>query len=270
MEILIGIIVVAVFVWMISLIGGNSSPPPGDAYAETQRTKTNSRNASRADNLLREHKSMIEERWNLANQETEGYELPRWYFDEVTDRQLDRLQRDGFASQDSTITKGQASDIIGLGCPVEEKEKPILKHFKIPLKGLNQTSAMHQVALLLSKPENIESWKNRPATALQKYFFVLFGQQKPAKLTHAQAEEIIDEYMGEHDSDCDFWDSFECTFDDLHDDPELYDIRKPGFTLYCKAIESLKNKEGSECDIFEDYQTIVDKMIEINPSIEKT
>src|SRR5690554_7442098 len=65
----------------------------------------------------REHKpdpyTFLHEHWKEV--EAGNYSVPRWYNDTVTEGQLKRLAEDEIEIPRGVITKGQASDLIGLG-----------------------------------------------------------------------------------------------------------------------------------------------------------
>ena len=71
----------------------------------------------------------LKERWDRVQHEKDSGVLrtvSQWYFDEATERQLSRLKRIGLKLNTEQITKGQASDIIGLFEPLEQRDAAIL------------------------------------------------------------------------------------------------------------------------------------------------
>src|SRR5687767_12600157 len=105
--------------------------------------------------VFNEHKEWLSSRWSEAKRQLEAGDLksfPSWYFDEVTERQAELLASKGINLPDGPVSKGQASDLIGLFFPVDEEDKAVLKFFKVPTKGLNQTTARAEAVKLLADP----------------------------------------------------------------------------------------------------------------------
>lgn len=73
----------------------------------------------------------LEERWEMAKQQQgrPGGLFPSWYFDPMTERQANRLDEDG-KKYSHNLTKGQASDLIGMGEPADEDDLEVLRFFK--------------------------------------------------------------------------------------------------------------------------------------------
>jgi hypothetical protein len=102
----------------------------------------------------------LKKRWDRVQKEKESgvlMTLNWWYFDEATDRQLTRIKRIGVDISRAKITKGQASDLIGLFEPADAKDMEILKMHSIPLAGMNQTKAREHVAKIRNEPEKIRN-----------------------------------------------------------------------------------------------------------------
>ena len=95
----------------------------------------------------------LQKRWDRVQKEKDLDVLKTvdwWYFDTATEQQLSRIKRIGLDLGDRKITAGQATDIIGLYEPVEEKNETVLKNRSIPLNGMNQTKARENVSTLLT------------------------------------------------------------------------------------------------------------------------
>lgn len=193
MELVVGLLVLAVILYL--LFGGagkkpNTAKPP---YI------------SEKEKILNENSGWMDERWALARKERDVGELrsvPRWFFDDVTEQQLQKIGEIGLKIGGGRPTKGEASDIIGLFEPVEVENIEILKFFKIPLKGMNQSRARHEVSKLFHNPGKLESWRNRPASPMQKEFYKFFALKTPQDLTHEVAARCINEYrkkLGQED-----------------------------------------------------------------------
>jgi hypothetical protein len=101
--------------------------------------------------IVNDNFNMLRERWDRLQEEKESGVLKStgwWYFDEATDRQLDRIKRIGLSLSTQKITKGQASDIIGLFEPAEQKNIEILERHNLPTEGLSETQARELIAKL--------------------------------------------------------------------------------------------------------------------------
>lgn len=220
----------------------------------------------------------LEYRWSLAKEQQfsgRGGIFPKWYFDEVTERQLQKLEELGVSVGRMEITKGQASDIIGMHEPAEEKSIEILKFFKMPTRGLKQTHARHEVAQLFQVGENVEAWEKRPPSVLQKEFFKFFGIKIPKGTTHEQAYGLIFEYESEMRNKGDprlkEWEAYKEIIDELSDPDfrEDYNIRKPSSALIKRAIAELQKEDKSYQDISEDIDILIDKLIELEPELSR-
>lgn len=193
-----------------------------------------------------EHPEWLKERWALAEQlRGSGSSLfPGWYYDPMTEPQARRLD-DGGRSYSRSITKGQASDLIGLDESASADDLAVLRFFKRPTRGMNQTKARHEVATLFSDDANRRAWEDRPMDARQREFFRFFGMRVRASLGHKEAEALSDETYRQaseaNDPRVRHWDIYEQILEEL-DDPdfrEAYDLRKPRPSAVRKAIEGL-------------------------------
>jgi hypothetical protein len=110
----------------------------------------------------------LEERWAMAARQRGTAEsiFPTWYFDSMTERQANRLAKDGRRFSRG-LTKGQASDLIGLKEPADEDDLEVLKYFKCSTRAMNQTRTQHLVALIFQSEENQRSWEVRPVSSRQ-------------------------------------------------------------------------------------------------------
>src|SRR5690606_23314591 len=80
--------------------------------------------------------------------------VPGWYNNPVTEAQVQRLRDDGIKLPGRPITKGQASDLIGLGETIEPSQFELLKFFKVTGLPLKQYSiASIEINRLMSDPE---------------------------------------------------------------------------------------------------------------------
>jgi hypothetical protein len=113
---------------------------------------------SQGQKILDNNIDWIRKRWDRIQKEKDSNAIKTvntWYFDEATDRQLARIKKIGLYISDTKITKGQASDLIGLFEPADDKDIEILKANSIPIEGMNQTKAREVVAKILNEREKI-------------------------------------------------------------------------------------------------------------------
>jgi hypothetical protein len=119
--------------------------------------------------VINENMGWLRKRWDRVQDEKDSGVLrtvKQWYFDEATERQLSRIKRIGLKLSSKQITKGQASDIIGLFEPPEDKDVAILKRHNIPLDGVNETKARELVATLKNSSKQTEMDGNHPTENL--------------------------------------------------------------------------------------------------------
>lgn len=223
---------------------------------------------TKSERTFLDNKEWLEQRWATINTDDSSL-VENWYFDQPTELQLNRLADDGLSLNDKTLTKGQVSDLIGLFVTPDEDEKEILKFFKIPLKGLNQTRARHQLAVLLQDDEKKQQWENRPAGAIDKEFYRFISKPVPKGLTHTQAmkdqaeTDLPEEQENEWDNFCSVWD--ELSDKDVRED---YEIKKPSLAKFRQAWAATK-EEVEDSDDLSDVGLIVDKLLELFPDLER-
>lgn len=230
--------------------------------------------------ILDDNADWLRARWADADRARAAGTLanfPAWYFDPVTERQLGRIRREGLSVSGSGLTKGKASDLIGLLEPVEENHKAILRFFKVPLWGMNQSRAIYEVSKLFADAKNAEAWRLRPAEPLQKEFLRFFDMKVPKDLTCVDAERLINEHRvklsKEHSPKLDEWNSFESIVTDLSDKEarEDYDlnINKPSLSVLSAAIDALLKEGNSMDNLTADLDKVAQKLIELKPELEK-
>jgi hypothetical protein len=193
----------------------------------------------------------------------------------VTERQLERLQKDGISESGTGLTKGKASDLIGLFEPIEEEQEAILKFFKAPLVGMNQSRGRYEVGNLLAEAKNAEAWNLRPAETLQKEYLRFFNMKAPKGLTCVEATRLIREHREKLDDEdshkLEEWDLFESIATDLADKEtrDDYYLKKPSLSVLRASIDALR-KEGHSMDTLAgDLDLIAQKLIELRPELEK-
>jgi len=248
-------IAVIVFFVAILWLWARSSPEKERSMTKSERT-------------FLDNKEWLEQRWATINADANNL-VEAWYFDEPTELQFNRLAEDGLSISDKALTKGQVSDLIGLFVKPDDHEKEILKFFKIPLKGFNQTQARHQIAVLLQDNEKKKQWEDRPASAIDKEFYRFIGKPVPKTLTHTQAmkdqadTELSDELEDEWDNYCSVWD--ELSDKDVRED---YEIKKPSLAKLRQAWAAAK-AEVEDNDDLSDVGLIADKLLELFPELER-
>lgn len=232
------------------------------------RSDNPAESGSRAEQIFIDNEAWLKERWQLIDSSTEEF-VDGWYFDEPTEFQLKRLEEYGLLLTDKSLTKGQVSDLIGLYVKPDEHEAEILKFFKIPLKGLNQTQARHQISLLFQGADNKLQWDNRPASAIEKEFYRLFGKPVPKNLTHLQALKDQNEAELSEEED-DEWDYFCSVWEELCDREtrEDYELKKPSLAKYRTAWNAAK-QEADSIDELSDPGLIAEKLIELYPDLQR-
>jgi hypothetical protein len=269
MEWLIVLLVLAGLWWMLSSKGH------GPARATTPRRSEYddvAEDLSAKQRALEANRQWLDERWRMAESEKAAGSLkhfPHWFFDKATDRQRERLTRDG-VKVSGNATKGQLSDIIGLFVEPGSEELEKLKFYEVRLKGAlrNQTRARHELATLASDPEKERAWLMRPATAMQKEFYRFIGEKPPAGLTAEQAEArmlaVLDEMPDAQQNE---WYEYEHLVDMFSDSEFRADveIRKPTLGDIRAAMMALKAAGGA----FDDPYDVADKLLEIKPALER-
>lgn len=141
--------------------------------------------------------------------------------------------------------------------------------FKISLKGLNQTQARHQISLLFQDADNKLKWDNRPASAIEKEFYRLYGKPVPKNLTHLQALKDQNEAELSEEED-DEWDYFCSVWEELCDREtrEDYELKKPSLAKYRAAWNAVK-QEAESTDELSDPGLIAEKLIELYPELQR-
>lgn len=199
-----------------------------------------------------------------------------WFMDEATDRQLTRLKDDGSDLRGAKLTKGQASDLIGLDEPIDDDDAEVMRFFKAPLKGTNQTIGRYEAQRLLRDPNNRAAWESRPPGPLQKEYLKFFGVAHSSATTLAEAERLIAQHRrAASTSDAAKlaeWESFEYIVNEFWDADarDGYDIKKPSLPAIKGAIEALQREGKTLKELEEEPETVAEKLIEMKPSLERS
>ncbi len=216
----------------------------------------------------------VKARWREAEHERDTGALstfPDWFFDPVTPRQLERLKKDGTAVSGGQLSKGAASDLIGLKEPLEEDDVEVLKFFKVPLRGMSQTLGRYEVKRLLSTAENLAAWESRPAEPMQREYLKFYGLAVPKALTRVDAAKAIAAHQqqsrGKDSVKDEEWSTFESVASDLMDREtrEDYDIKKPTLSSIRDAIAAVRARGEDP----EDLQLVVDQLLETKPELSR-
>lgn len=207
----------------------------------------------------------LEERWKQAEEQKSSEIIgifPEWYYDEITERQIKKFNELGVSFL-KNITKGQASDLIGMQEPADDESIKILKFFKIKASGISQTQARHKVALIFEDQENVQKWKERPPAIYQKDFFKFFGIKLVRGTSYEQAATLINDYESDmadkNDPKLEEWEAYEQILDELSDPDfrETYEIKKASSTLIKKALAELLENGNSYLDISDDIDLLL-------------
>ncbi|MCA0902031.1 hypothetical protein [Microbulbifer agarilyticus] len=248
---------------------------PGSKSNKNNSKVKNSGNARKNNTAV--DSDWLQSRWRLAQEhyKTGNREIFQdWYFERATERQIERLKEDGVSFSKQKLSKGQASDLIGLKEPAEEDNIEVLKFFKVPTRGIKQTQARHEVSMIFSKEENISAWATRPATSIQKEFFKFFGLKLPKNLTHEQAIKIIrtesEKIIEIDEPKFESWDAYESVLYELFDREfrEDYGLKKPSLSLIRQATASLMESGITFQEMEDDIDIVVQKLLAIKPELE--
>lgn len=275
MELIGGVVVVVLALYFI--ISGNKKGKARGHTVSSQppRKPTQLSEAEASVAVFNEHKAWLTSRWTEANRHNatgDKTTFPSWFFDVATEKQLKLLREEGITLSGGQLSKGQASDVIGLFFPVEEEDKEVLKFFKVPIKEFNQTTAKAERVKLLADPESAAAWKLRPADPIQKEFYRFFGFKVPGGLTHVAATEYISKHQQTlDDHQLDDWESYQSILDELMDKDtrDSYDIKKPSIATIRAAIEALRQSGLSLSDLEDDLESVTQKLIELQPELER-
>jgi len=270
---LIIIIIIAIVIYFFAKVSKKSEI--SNTVTKAPSRKTGGQSKPKRENDL----EWIENRWKLAElQQQAGLAgmFPKWYFDEATERQLNKLDELGVSvSKRKKITKGQASDLIGMHEPAEKDSLEILRFFKVPTRDMNQTKARHEIALIFDDEVKVKAWKNRQPSQIQKEFFMFFGIKPEKGMTHTEASGLISNHESalaeKEDPKLDEWEAFEEIIDELSDSDfrEDYEIKKPSVTLIKNALAGLQKEGKSYRDAADEIDLVIDKMIELKPELRR-
>jgi hypothetical protein len=264
-EIIVIGVIIALAWGFLSAASRSSSKGSSGALDRSDRRAVNEKQR-----IYEANEEWLRERWRMADAEKAAGVLqhfPKWYFDETTERQRDRLTREG-VSMARSATKGRCSDVIGLFEEPDSEDAEKLKFFGVTLKGalFNQTRARHEIAKLDADPERQRAWLMRPASPFQKEFYRFIGEKPPAGVTYDQAEAKMRDALGSMaEAQQEEWSALESLIDEFEDREFRSDveIRKPTIADIRAAMGALKAEGGQIDDPYE----IAEKLLEMKPAL---
>ena len=231
----------------------------------------------KAEDHVSENSGWVGEKWKVAAQEKKAGNLRTtkpWHFDPVTEPQITKLAELGLKAKGRKLLKGEASDVIGLFYKPDQEDLEVLKFFKVPTKGFNQSRAKYEVAKLFSEESNIDKFNTRPATQLQREFFRFFKKTFPKGSDTIVAQEIIDTFLknsGEHNEET--WDHYCDLYEEVNDPDfrELYDLKSISFKNYRDAITELVQAGKTLVDENDgiDEDDVAEMLLKLKPELEK-
>lgn len=262
------VIVVIAFIWYFVSGKGKTQ--------ERRSVPTRSATSNASARHVEKELDWLRERWKLADSHRQSGKdsiFPHWYFDESTDRQKSKLTELGIKTG-TDVTKGHASDLIGIHEAAGEHDLAVLKFFKRPAKEMNQTRARHDIAKIFEDPENVRAWEERPPSQEQQEFFNFFGIKPEKGITAPQAEKLIRKHEAEllenEDPQLDEWEAYVEILDKLSD-PDLrsdYDLKKPSQSLIQAALKKLKDAGRTYREVDDAIDLLIDKLIEMKPDLQ--
>lgn len=107
------------------------------------------------------HQDAIHERWAAIKAEIAQHgtplSVPMWWADESSERQIERLKKEGVYIE-TTLTKGQCSDLIGLFVKPQKDDLKVLKFFGAQPSGPTQFEIREQIRHIFTDPDNRDKW----------------------------------------------------------------------------------------------------------------
>lgn len=124
----------------------------------------------------------------------------------------------------------------------------------------------------LSKDEIDALMESKPANAMQKEFYNYFSLPVPKGLNQKQAISFQFDYLSklskERQQEVEEWEAFEELFEEINSEDFQDEIKRVSVSDYKRAFEAVR-AENSLDDIQSDPILIVEKLIEIKPSLER-
>lgn len=195
--------------------------------------------------------------------------FPAWFYEEPSEAQLKRLKEDGVPrSMLKKLTKGGASDLIGIMCGPEDENLEALRFFKAWDPSLSQTAVRERLRVIFLSEENSERWRTRPPTTTMKAFAAAYELKLPTKANIETASKAIDEFIGEDEIKSDALDCIDSIIDEL-DDADIrrddLEIRKPTQRSIVQAFKDIGREEIEAGDVTVDV--VAEALLERNPAL---
>ena len=221
---------------------------------------------------LKANAAWLDGKWDQAEKDrvsgaTKKY--PKWYFDPVTERQLARLESDGFSLGTVPLSKGRASDLIGLLQPPKDVDPDLLEFFKVDPYFRNETRAKAEADRLLADPANVEALLARPADPIQREQLRFYGVKIPTRLSQGQASELLErrevELVAQNSPLLAEVETYIFIFAEILNGSACteFDVKKPSLTAIRAAVKDLR-EEGRSLDDLSDNLYLVLERIEDN------
>ena len=202
-----------------------------------------------------------------------------WRQDPATDAQKRRLKEEGIKFP-SSLTKGEASDLIGSTVEPDDHELAILKFFKIAgISKMSQTDARKKIEAIFDAPENTKRWENRPADSSQKEIYRFFNLTIPSNLSYKDAESFLGELF-EDEEKLEAWEKHEDEIDEreswrednyemMNDARDLYYCNKISKKQFTKIIDSLESSGITLEKIESNEAAFFEKAFELHPELRR-
>jgi hypothetical protein len=227
--------------------------------------------------ILHENSEWLFEKWDAIKKEQEEGKItlvPEWQLKPASERDMDEIRELGINS-DKVFTKCEANDILGLFNPMEEDQKEILKFFKVPQSKFNYSRAQYEISKIMANQEKKATWDNRPADQTQREFFRFTGLKMPKNLKYKDAEKLETDYIHfseEHEDRAKEWEIYKDLWLALNEPETLEDneIKRVTLNAYRDAFEALISEGKSYEDLHGEVEDVIEKIIEMNPSIVKS
>lgn len=219
----------------------------------------------------REIPEWLTERWTAANAAEASKDFTQfgaWYFDEPSTHQIERLRNDGWMLK-AQPSKGQASDLIGLGEDADPEQLETLAFFKIKRRTMSQTEAREALRQIFANPDNVALWEARPAASGQKLFFQFFDVKMPKGLSQVDADAAIAEVIVRRPEIADQWEALADAWNELQgpETREDYGLKKFTSAQFAAAAKAVLADEEEDNDL--DADTISEKLLDLYPQLER-
>lgn len=190
--------------------------------------------------------------------------------------QIEQLREAGwgatFEAEDNVLTRNQAMDLLMLAKPPEQEDSELIAFFNIEFEELNALVVSHKAAELRLDSQAMQTWNERPATALQKEAVRYFQGKVPRTITAEAAKASLQEierglYQGGRAAEWSTWLRFAETWQHIQAKEVYgsYDIKKPTPARIRDAIQSLLDDNVEE---WNERDVVVQRLIERYPDLD--